>query len=215
MQSKKKLKIVMLGNWNSGKTAIFNEIAGRRFGSYTCPSTFDLFYREIMIDNEVIGYHWWDTAGQERFTGLNKHYYRDASCCVLCFDIHNEESFQSLDKWINDLHSKCLENGLESEKLFPPFVLLSTKNDITKTDQSISRDRIENWCKNIEDQVTTIIGGKIHYFETSAKSSKNIKESLGVITKLALNYFYSIKELNQSKLNIISQPKSDNELFTC
>ncbi|KAN0019007.1 hypothetical protein ACTFIU_002209 [Dictyostelium citrinum] len=215
-KEKKNLKIIMLGDWNSGKTAIFNEFAGRKFGSYTCPSTFDLFYKEIMIDNEIVGFHFWDTAMQERFTGLNRHFYRGACCCVLCFDIHNEQSFENLGKWINELNSKCLENGLESEKLSPPFVLIGTKNDITRTDKSISKERVERWCKNIEDQSKgSIIGDKIYYFETSAKCSNNIKESLCIISRLALNYFTSMKNFNESKLNITPQKSNNIEPSTC
>ncbi|KAM9969033.1 hypothetical protein ACTFIW_000116 [Dictyostelium discoideum] len=207
-KANKKLRIIMIGDYNSGKTAIFNEFAGRRFGIYSCPSTFDLFYKEIMIDDELVGYHFWDTAGQERFTSLNRHFYRNANCCVLCFDIHNEESFENLDKWITELHSKCLENGLESE-LSPPFVLIGTKNDIPKTDKSISNERIEQWCKNIEDQG---IIDKVHYFETSAKNSKNITEPFNIILKLALNYFNSMQKLNESKLNLTLEISDNNNI---
>ncbi|KAM9993911.1 hypothetical protein ACTFIZ_011869 [Dictyostelium cf. discoideum] len=212
-KAKKKLKIIMIGDYNSGKTAIFNEFAGRKFGSYNCTSTFDLFYKEIIIDKEIVGYHFWDTAGQERFTNLNKHFYRNANCCVLCFDIHNEESFKNLDKWITELHSKCLENGLESEKLSPPFILIGTKNDISRTDKSISNETIEKWCKNIEDQG---IIDKVHYFETSAKNSENITESFNIITKFALNYFNLMKKLNESKLNItLEKSNSNNKSSNC
>ncbi|KAM9994847.1 hypothetical protein ACTFIY_001051 [Dictyostelium cf. discoideum] len=208
-KANKKLKIIMIGDYYSGKTAIYNEFAGRKFGSYTCPSTFDLFYKEIMVDDEIVGYHFWDTADTERFTNLNRSYYRDANCCILCFDIHFEESFKNLDKWIKELHSKCLENGLESVKLSPPFVLIGTKSDIPRTDKSISKERIEQWCKNIEDQG---IIDKVHYFETSAKNSKNITDLLNIISKFALNYFNSMQKLNESKLNITLEKSNNNNI---
>ncbi|KAM9970827.1 hypothetical protein ACTFIR_002691 [Dictyostelium discoideum] len=193
-KANKKIKIIMLGDYRSGKTAIFNEIVGRKFGSYTNPSTFDYFYKEIMVDNELVGCRLWDTAGHEKFTtNLNKSFYRDVNCCVLCFDLHFEESFKNLDKWMNELHSKCLENGLENMELLPPFVLIGTKSDIPRTDASISNERIEQWCKNIEGQG---IIDKVHYFETSAKLSQNIIVPFNIIAKLALNYSNSMKKLN-------------------
>ncbi|KAK5579815.1 hypothetical protein RB653_009502 [Dictyostelium firmibasis] len=210
---KKNLKVIMLGNLNSGKTAIFNEFAGRRFGTYTCPSTFDMFYKEMKIGNEIATLNFWDTAGQEKFKSLNRHYYRFSICCILCFDIHNEESFNSLDKWINELHEKGLENGLNPEKTIPLIVLLGTKSDITKSDKSISKERVENWCKGIEDRYK---GDKINYFETSSKYSINIKESLNLISNLALNQ-YNLREIDEKKLKVIplKQSNLDSYSSTC
>ena len=41
----------------------------------------------------------WDTAGQERFQSLGVAFYRGADCCVLCFDVTNNKSFDTLDSW--------------------------------------------------------------------------------------------------------------------
>ena len=41
----------------------------------------------------------WDTAGQERFQSLGVAFYRGADCCVLCFDVTNTKSFDTLESW--------------------------------------------------------------------------------------------------------------------
>ena len=41
----------------------------------------------------------WDTAGQERFQSLGVAFYRGADCCVLCFDVTNNKSFDTLEGW--------------------------------------------------------------------------------------------------------------------
>ena len=41
----------------------------------------------------------WDTAGQERFQSLGVAFYRGADCCVLCFDVTNNKSFDTLESW--------------------------------------------------------------------------------------------------------------------
>ena len=34
-----------------------------------------------------------DTGGQETFYALNRQYYQRADCCILVYDITNEDSF--------------------------------------------------------------------------------------------------------------------------
>ena len=49
----------------------------------------------------------WDTAGQERFRTLTTSYYRGTHCCVLVFDITNQESFYHLYQWIDQYNYYC------------------------------------------------------------------------------------------------------------
>ncbi|EAS66823.1 Rab GTPase domain-containing protein [Dictyostelium discoideum AX4] len=105
----------------------------------------DFHYKEIIIDNETVSFQvstnlLWNTHGSA--FGDSKIYYRDVDCCVLCFGIHNEQSFNNLIYWIKELEA----NTLVDEKV--PFVLIGTKSDIERTEKSISKERIEQWCKN-------------------------------------------------------------------
>lgn len=50
--------------------------------------------------------------GQERFTSMTRLYYRDASACVIMFDVTNATTFRNSQKWKQDLDSKLtLPNG--------------------------------------------------------------------------------------------------------
>ena len=40
-----------------------------------------------------------DTGGQESFNAQNKIYYRRADCCLLDYDITNEESFKEIENY--------------------------------------------------------------------------------------------------------------------
>ncbi|EAS66825.1 Rab GTPase domain-containing protein [Dictyostelium discoideum AX4] len=120
----------------------------------------------------------------------SKIYFRDVDCGVLCFNIHNEQSFNNLNHWMS----------LFNENV--PFVLIGTKSDIERTEKSISKERIEQWCKQIEDQ--GIVKEKIHYFETSAKLSTNIIEAYETIVKIALNQY---KNKQKNSINISIEPE--------
>ncbi|KAM9994850.1 hypothetical protein ACTFIY_001054 [Dictyostelium cf. discoideum] len=167
--SKKSLKIITLGDGGVGKTSLFNNFVTGKFEIHECTVPPSYYTKTLTIENQPV---------QEHFYGLSPIYYRWSNCITLCFDIHNEKSFKNLGKWMNEARKLC------SGKV--PFVLIGTKSDIPRTDQSISKERIEQWCKNIEDQR---IIDKVHYFETSAKFSENVTESYNAAAKLALEHY--------------------------
>ncbi|KAK5579813.1 hypothetical protein RB653_009500 [Dictyostelium firmibasis] len=179
MENRKKiLKIITLGDYNVGKTSMINSFLGNKTHSYCYPQFF--FVKELNIENECVILQIWDNVSQERFDCLGTSYYRGYDCCVLCFDVNKEESFKNLDKWINEIRINCGEN----EKA--PIILVGTKNDIEKTGKSISKERIEKWCKDNEDKLNL---DKIFYFETSTKISNNITESFNAAAKLAYDHY--------------------------
>ena len=45
----------------------------------------------------------WDTAGQERFRALNKTFYKNSLGAMVIFDLTNRQSFENLDKWMQEL----------------------------------------------------------------------------------------------------------------
>lgn len=48
------------------------------------------------------------SKGQERFTSMTRLYYRDASACVIMFDVTNVSTFSNSQKWKQDLDSKLV-----------------------------------------------------------------------------------------------------------
>jgi Ras-related protein Rab-32 len=51
-------------------------------------------------------------TGQERFGNMMRVYYKEAVGAFIVFDVTRESSFQSVDKWLNDINSKA----------WPPFI---------------------------------------------------------------------------------------------
>ncbi|KAN0019009.1 hypothetical protein ACTFIU_002211 [Dictyostelium citrinum] len=200
---KKYLKIITLGDSGVGKTAIHNNFVNGKFEKYRCSIAPEFYTKALFIENEHVYVHVWDTYGQERFNALGPPFYRGTNCYTLCFDIHNEESFVNLEKWIEEVRIHLLGNI--------PFVLLGTKKDITRTDKSISKERIEQWCKKMENQG---IIDKVHYFETSAKLSENITEAYNVALKLAFEN-YNKTENDQKSNNFIIGPPEETKVETC
>ena len=61
--------------------------------------------KAIHINDSTVKFQIWDTAGQERYHSLAKMYYRDAHCAILVYDITNEESWNGLNQWYEELLS--------------------------------------------------------------------------------------------------------------
>lgn len=49
-----------------------------------------------------------DPEGQERFTSMTRLYYREASACIIMFDVTNINTFSNSQKWKQDLDSKLM-----------------------------------------------------------------------------------------------------------
>ena len=85
----------------------------------------------MYIEDRVITLNLWDTAGQEKFKSLIPSYIKDSQAVVICYDITNRDSFESVEKWIEDARAlrdvdqalivmagnKCdLKGGIEVER---------------------------------------------------------------------------------------------------
>ncbi|KAM9993910.1 hypothetical protein ACTFIZ_011868 [Dictyostelium cf. discoideum] len=201
MDNKKKLlKIITIGDRSIGKLSMIKNYMDKPFLQWGYWIPLDFFFKEIVIDNETVYLQLWNTHGSAY--NDSKMYFRDADCCVLCFNIHNEQSFENLIYWIKELEA----NTSVDEKV--PFVLIGTKSDIERTEKSISKETIEKWCKHIGDQ--GIVKEKIHYFETSAKLSTNINEAYEIIIKIALNQYNNTKQKNS--INISIEPEKPKRI---
>ena len=111
----------------------------------------------------------WDTAGQERFKSLIPSYLKNAHSIILTFDITSKSSFNSLNKWLQEIKDHVPENVF--------IVICGNKIDL-----------------NNKRQITKAEGEKfaseknLAYVETSATTGEGIKRLFDVIT----NSFYDI-----------------------
>lgn len=74
----------------------------------------------------------WDTAGTNRFQELDESFFEGVTCCVLIFDITNENSFFILDSWREVFLIQA--NPRNPEKF--PFVVLGNKIDAPRSKET-------------------------------------------------------------------------------
>jgi len=167
------LKVIILGDSNVGKTSLMNQYVNKKFSKqYKATIGADFLTKEVMIDDKLVTMQIWDTAGQERFQSLGVAFYRGADSCVLCYDLTDNKSFDSLESWMDEF---LVQAGPRNAESFP-FVVLGNKCDLHDRRQ-VSEQKAKVWCKGKNN---------IPYFETSAKEAVNVDQAFQVIAQEAL-----------------------------
>ncbi|GAB4822013.1 hypothetical protein N2152v2_009059 [Parachlorella kessleri] len=114
--------------------------------------------RTVELDGKVIKLQIWDTAGQERFRTITSSYYRGAHGIIVVFDVTDQESFNNVKQWLNEIDRYANENVNK--------LLVGNKVDLTN-----KRVVDYNTAKAFADEIG------IPYIETSAKNATNVEQA--------------------------------------
>ena len=98
------IKIILIGDSAVGKTNIMNKYLKGTFNENTKATVGVEFGSKLFnIENHKIKAQIWDTAGQEKYKAITGAYYKGSKGAFVVYDITRKETFESTDKWINDL----------------------------------------------------------------------------------------------------------------
>mmetsp|Transcript_53152 Transcript_53152/g.47790 ORF Transcript_53152/g.47790 Transcript_53152/m.47790 type:complete len:225 (+) Transcript_53152:86-760(+) len=174
------VKILVIGDHNTGKTSIVRRYVYKQFDEYSVEATIgmDIASKHVRVDDMTLKVQLWDIAGQDRFIGLAPTYYRHAVAAIVAFDITNASSLQNAKKWKTDVDDKVfLRNGDNI-----PVVLFANKWDLIEENpkkRQVSDTQLDEFCHE-----NNFIG----WFSTSAKSGMNVKKGMNfMISKIIEN----------------------------
>ncbi|NWW41474.1 RAB7L protein, partial [Panurus biarmicus] len=161
-QRDRMFKVLVVGDATVGKTSLVQRYANDSFNRHYKSTVGGLSWSELEIQVQK----WRLFGGQERFTSMTRLYYREASACVVMFDVTNISTFSNSQKWKQDLDSKLvLPDGSPV-----PCLLLANKCDLSPW--AVSREEVDRFSKE---------NGFSGWVETSVKENKNINESMRVL----------------------------------
>ena len=107
-------KVVLIGESGVGKTSIINRYTSNTFKSQMMATPGGNFVTKNIImeeENKSIKFEIWDTAGQERYRSLAKVFYKNATVCVLVYDVTRKASFDELKNyWVKEIKENSPED---------------------------------------------------------------------------------------------------------
>ena len=186
-----KYKLVFLGDVFVGKTSLIQRFMNESFDvNYQATVGIDFLSKTMYLGDRTIRLQLWDTAGQERFRSLIPNYIRDSAVAVIVYDLTNTQSFENIQKWIDDVKNERGDEAL--------LVLVGNKSD--KADErAVSEDDAQSKAKQLN----------LPYIETSAKSGENVQQLFKMISNL-LPKEISAEVLQQPKQFIdLREPKRE------
>lgn len=118
------IKLVVVGDGGVGKSSFLICATTNHFPCNYVPTVFDNYSANITVNGIPFAVGLWDTAGQEDYDRLRPLSYPATDVFVLCFDVANRSSFQSVTgKWIPEVRHFVPD---------VPILLLATKTDLRR-----------------------------------------------------------------------------------
>jgi small GTP-binding protein len=124
---------------------------------------------------------------QERYNALTTSYLRSANAIVLVYDITNRESFEALiTKWLPFLKSSIPMNAYGS--MDARIAIVANKLDLND-DRVVPK----------KDGVKLATFNNCRFYETSARSGRNVNEMFRAVCDTICDYWYVLLWINSTK----------------
>ena len=142
----------------------------------------------LKIEDSNVKLQIWDTCGQEVYRSLIGSFYRNSSLAIIVYSIDNENSFNNIESWLNELKTK----GNPDINIF----LVGNKVDL-EDKRVVSKEMANDVCD---------INNIKCFMETSAKTGFNVKNIFIEAAKVLYEQHIKMKDR-------ISRPDSIGHLI--
>ena len=177
-------KIIIVGDSGVGKSCLSIKASRNFFEDFYSPTVgFEFLTFNVKVEDKNIRLQIWDTCGQEVYRSLISSFYRSASLAVIVYAINSEESYNNIEKWLNDIKTQSNPDV----KIF----LIGNKADL-EDKREITKESGEKFAK--EHNLT-------FFTETSAKTGFNVQN---VFIEVAKELYRQHEEVK----NRVSRPGS-------
>ena len=158
-------KVVLVGDSFVGKTNIMSKYLKNEFHDDSKATVgVEFGSKQFNIEGHSIKAQIWDTAGQERYKAITSAYYKGAKGAFIVYDVTRKNSFESIDKWINDV------TAVADKKI--TIVLIGNKIDL-EDQRQVTKEQGEDKANKLQ----------VAFLETSAFSGENLEKAFQMMIK--------------------------------
>ena len=175
-------KIIIVGDQGVGKSCLAIKASRNYLEDFYSPTVgFEFVSFNVKVQEKIIKLQIWDTCGQEVYRSLISSFFRSASLAIIVYSIDTEDSFNNIEKWLNDIKTQSNPDI----KIF----LIGNKADL-EDKRRLTKEQGEQLCND----------HKLAFFmETSAKTGFNVQN---VFIQVAKELYLQHEEIK----NRVSRP---------
>jgi len=152
-------KVVIIGDSGVGKSNIMSRYLRNEFALDTKATVgVEFGAKKLEIEGFTIKAQIWDTAGQERYKSIANVYYKGSKGAFVVYDISRKDSFESLDRWVNELRNNGGKDVI--------IILIGNKCDL-EDNREVSKEIGMEKAKDLG----------CAFFETSARMAINVEDA--------------------------------------
>ncbi|KAJ9577657.1 hypothetical protein L9F63_005737 [Diploptera punctata] len=197
------VKIIVIGNSGVGKTSFIKRFTHHHFlVNYRTTVGVDFFSKTIATSYGYVTLNIHDIAGQDRSGFLCRSFYKKCNGVIICYDLTNKQSLNSVKNWVSHLDSVvCPEDGSVT-----PRILVGNKCDIDER-RDKSKTQMVKFAQ--ENKFSA-------WFEVSAKTGKNVDDAFMALVRLIFAMKDNIFHLHEDTGIInLKREKQSRCIFNC
>ena len=202
--TKNELKIIVIGNSNTGKTSFVNKWTKGTFTDfYKATVVSEFSYKIFQYKEKFYRIQLWDLAGQDQNTHITKIFSKNSHGCIVLCDITNKDSLKDTLKWKESVDEST--RFIDGEIL--PSVLVQNKIDLVEEDALKDEEEIKKFAEE-----NKFIG----YYRTSVKMGVGVDECMeflisNILERIAKCSKQGENPLQTDRQNLVLEHKKSNE----
>ena len=177
-------KIIVIGDSAVGKSSLTLKGTKDHFKDFYTPTIgFEFLSFNIRIKDKIVKLQIWDTCGQEVYRSLISSFYRNSSLAIIVYAIDDQESFDNLESWLDEIKSKTHP--------YLKIFLIGNKEDL-ENEREVDRAMAEELAKDHNIDL---------FLETSAKTGVNAKKLFVKAAQILLENYKDFAEFDTRDSN--------------
>ena len=160
------LKIIVIGNSNTGKTSFVNKWTKGTFtDNYKATVVSEFSFKVFQFKDKYYRIQLWDLAGQDKNTHITKIFSKNSHGCIVLCDITNKETLNDTLKWKESVEEST--RFIDGDII--PSVLVQNKIDLVDEESLKDEEDIKKFAEDNK---------YIGYFRTSVKMGVGVDECM-------------------------------------